>query len=62
MPTVDFSHVPSDVSLALAQSMLTGQLADEIANALDLPAREVQMLFHCLVGGIAQAVDEYCRF
>lgn len=56
---LDFSSVPSDSALALAQNESTSKLATLLAHALDLDSVERNLLNAELIGVVAQLIDTH---
>ena len=57
--TIDFSNLPSDTALLLAQQRNTLDLATDLANATRLDDEDRQLLRDELIGTVAEAVEAY---
>lgn len=60
--TIDFSKVPSDTALFLAQNEHTEELAHELARVMRLESPERQFIHDELVGTIAESIDSHLDY
>ncbi|MHB8513734.1 MAG: hypothetical protein ACYDCC_16425 [Actinomycetota bacterium] len=60
--TLDFSDVPSDLALGLAQHDKTEDLVNSLARTLGLDHVGRDMLHDVVVGGLAQSLDEFLHY
>ena len=56
---IDFSKLPGDVALLLAQQEHTEHLARDLANAMRLDDPERQFLHDEIVGSVAKILEKY---
>jgi hypothetical protein len=57
--SLDFSHIPGDVSLAMSQQQYTRELVDDLSRVMGLNPGDRELLHQEVVGAVAKVLDDY---